>query len=249
MHRGILLAGLIGGWAVANAEAASPDNPYRVIAEKNGFRLNPPPPPVVIEPPKVEEKTNLRFTGLAWDGDVVSAWLVVEPLESGSLPTYLSLTKGEKAAEVEVVSIDEATRKVKVNYRGKSLDLEMQKADAAPVAGARALPGRTATAVIPGVRGGAVANPPAGMRPINNGMPAIPNNGNNFNSRQGTQRQMRTPTGGAVGSGALANPQRGQIQNDRTTPMTAEESIIAVEVQRATQPPGFPPLPPTPLSQ
>jgi hypothetical protein len=257
MKRGNLVTGLIALLGAGAAMASSPDNPYRIIAEKNAFRLDPPPVPVVVEPPKVEEKTNLRFTGLAWDGPAVSAWLVIDSLEPGGTSTYLSLAPGEKASGVEIVGIDEATHKVKVKYRDKSLDLAMETTGAAAGPGGRMIPGipnaprpMQPTAAIPGLNRSPVANPPGGRGgTFNGGLPAIPTPPINSASRAIPTRTIR---GGAAGvanpASPLANPGQNQNQTPAgSRPMSLEESTIAVEVQRAIQPADFPPLPPTGL--
>jgi hypothetical protein len=257
MKRGNLVTGLIALLGAGAAMASSPDNPYRIIAEKNAFRLDPPPVPVVVEPPKVEEKTNLRFTGLAWDGPAVSAWLVIDSLEPGGTSTYLSLAPGEKASGVEIVGIDEAAHKVKVQYRDKPLTLSMETTGAAAGPGGRTIPGIPnaprplirPTAAVPGLNSSPVANPSGGgaVGGFSGGFPAIPTPPNTTGARAIPTRNVR---GGAAGvanpASPLANP--GQTQNPGTSrPMTLEESTIAVEVQRAVQPPTFPPLPPTGL--
>lgn len=248
----VLLAGF-------GAVAATPDNPYRVIAEKNAFRLNPPPPPPTNAPPQVEEKTNLRFTGLSWDGPNVSAWLVIDSLEPGGTSTYLSLAPGVKSEGVEVLSIDEQAQKVKVAYRGKDLNLGMETAASAPVVpGARPIPGVPnaprpgvrPTAAIPGVNmnNSPIANPTGGNRMGGGVAPAIPQVPT-FNSQGGMpQRTLRTTGGGAS---AVANPS--PIANPRNNsaaaaPLSAVESEIMVEAARMTQPANFPPLPPTSIN-
>jgi hypothetical protein len=270
MKHGRFASGIIASLAAGAAMASSPDNPYRIIAEKNAFRLNPPPVPVVVTNAPPEEKTNLRFTGLSWDGPAVSAWLAIDSLEPGGTSTYLALAKGEKASGVEILGIDEATQKVKVQYRDKPLTLSMDTASAPAGPAGRTIPGLPAvprgvrpTAAIPGLNSGlnssAVANPTGGAsRSFNSRIPNPPAQQNNNNFRSIPQRTVRGGSTGAssgYGSGGVANPSplsnpvnSGNPTAGGSRPLTLEESTIAVEVQRAVQPPNFPPLPPTVLS-
>ncbi len=267
MKHGRIASGLIAIVAAGAAMASSPDNPYRIIAEKNAFRLNPPPVVVPPEAPIIEEKTNLRFTGLSWNGPAVSAWLAIDSLEPGGTSTYLALAPGEKASGVEILGIDEGTQKVKVQYRDKPLTLSMDTAITPAGPAGRTIPGLPnvprgvrPTAAIPGLNNGAVANPTGGAsRSLNSRIPAPPGQPNNNNFRSIPQRTVRGGATGAssrFGSGGVANPSplanpgnTGNQAGGASRPLTLEESTIAVEVQRAVQPPGFPPLPPTVLSQ
>lgn len=196
--------------------AAPADNPYRVISENNAFRLNPPPPPMTNLPPPVEEPVNLRFTGLAWHNEEVSAFLVINPVGPTATPIYLTLAPGERSDGVELVSVDEASGEVTVNYQGKSRQIAMEKITAPALGrpgGIPAVPGvpgvgARPTAAIPGINN-AVANRPGGGAVANpstlQGIPAPPVNPAARNMPNMPTRQVRGQQGVPQG-GAVANP-------------------------------------------
>jgi hypothetical protein len=260
MKRGWIITGALLEAGTLSLSANNPDNPYRVISEKNAFRLSPPPPPPVVAPVVVEQPANLRFTGLSWDGDAVSAWLVINPATPTDPPVYLTLAPGQKASALELLEINDKSEEVKVRYQGKDRTLTLERAGKAPTAipGAPMVPGMPQpTAAIPGMNnvvanpGSVVANPtfnpaaanninPVGnfQPPVNNAVAPFNNNNNNTGGRFVPTRTIR--------GGAGAQPQyqsQGGIEE-------AAASALNMEVQKAMPQTRaiYPPLPPTPLN-
>jgi hypothetical protein len=226
-HRWII-AGAVLGAGTFSAFANTTGNPYRVITVKNAFRL--------VEPRKIEVPTsvpaeppvNLRFTGLSWDGDTVSAWLVINPVTPAATPTYLTLAPGQQAENLHLLEINERSEEITIRYQDKDRILSMERsgktlatAPGTPLAMTRTAP---QPAVVPGLNT-ALANPGSiVVRPTS-----------------------------ATGTGVLANPVGPGSTSFQGQPITPEESVIRMEVLRELTKDRVgrgehPPLPPTLLT-
>src|SRR5471032_2374550 len=75
--------------------AVTPDNPYKVIFERNAFKLNP-LPKIEPPPPPPEVPPNIELTGFSQVGDEKKAWFMIAPKSPTEQPQYVSLRVGER---------------------------------------------------------------------------------------------------------------------------------------------------------
>jgi hypothetical protein len=109
------------------AEADDASDPYKIIAERNVFHLNPmpiPPPPV---PPKVELPT-IKFSGWFRVGRVTKALFCTLPKDKKETPSYYDLCEGEKAGFLELVKIRYDQGEVDVINSGVAMTLSLKEA-------------------------------------------------------------------------------------------------------------------------
>jgi len=151
------LLGCLMFWASAGAiAAATPENPYQSIVERNVFALKDPPLPPSPEsqkapPPKIALQGITSILGRQQVLFKVS--LPAKPPEPAKeVPMILSV--GQREGEIEVVEIDQKTQTIRFNNHGTMQLLSMDKDAAKP----------TAVASVPGI-------PTPGGGP---GLPAIP---------------------------------------------------------------------------
>lgn len=107
------------------AEADDSSDPYKIIAERNVFHLNPtpiPPPPV---PPKIELPT-IKFSGWFRVGRVTKALFCTLPKDKKETPSYYDLCEGEKAGFLELVKIRYDQGEVDVINSGVAMTLSLK---------------------------------------------------------------------------------------------------------------------------
>jgi hypothetical protein len=116
VERSLLLilagTGLLHRQSVALAD--SPNNPYKVIYERNAFNLKEPQPAPVTQPTTPEPKVNITFTGIAKIGKVKRAYMLTADAKQPGKFNYYDLAEGEKMDGIEVLEIDEGKESVKV---------------------------------------------------------------------------------------------------------------------------------------
>lgn len=112
--------------ATAPSQAASSDNPYQVISERNVFGLKPPPVPQA-ETPSTPPKpvVELALTGIA--DFSLKKWALLVCTERGKPPRNYTLTEGQKVDGLEVVAIDARTGTVTVRLDGNDVVLSFKK--------------------------------------------------------------------------------------------------------------------------
>ena len=273
----------------ASALAISADNPYKVIFERNAFKLNPPLKEKPVEQPQEAPLPNVELTGFSQVGDEKKAWFMISPTKPGpnEQPQYVSLRAGERTAisggSIELKELNDAREETRVLISGKEATYTMKHAPRSSVPGMQAPPGgavpppptyvpngapRAATPFAPAPQAGAgqsgvisgtsssvVAGQGSPLPTVQSTLvpkPAAAAPQVNSLTVQSLDGAIRVPTRtvrlttGAAQNGVIATPP--------AKPMTAEESIIAVEVNReltkdAVARKELPPLPPTPLSE
>lgn len=227
---------------VPATETSSPDHSYQTIAERNPFGLKPPPPPPTpASPPTVEQpKSDLKLTGITSFGSLKAYFMASEPKTKA--PEYFSLGVDEKKDGIEVVSIDDAAKTVRIRTAGAETLMTFATHGVAPpttppppIAATPGMPGVPGMA--PGAGGGVNVMPvTTGIAPASSSTPGI------------TTIPSRTPrlqTGppGSTAYGFSGTP----VSNLPPQPMpkstmSSEEQVIMMEIQRI----GNPSLPPTP---
>ena len=226
---------LAAALALPVAAAVVGVNPYSTIVDRNPFGLLPPPAPVsteVVVPP-----SNVKLTGISTLFGGKKAMLMVTESGPGKLPTYMSLIEGEQKDQIVCTEINVADGivKIKNNGRNEVLNFKDNGLTAAPTpvpqpaaqpqpgggvpvpGGAVPAPGAGGVTTIGGNSGGAV------LAPSNGGLRQIPSR----------------PTRGGRSGASTATPQ--------SSANVADEAVAAaaiLELNRANQPAGQPPLPP-----
>jgi hypothetical protein len=205
----------------AGAKAIVTGFPYEGITNRNVFNLKLPGLDIVTNQPTPPVK--LTLTGITTMTGVKLALLSAQP-KSGQ-PEYYSLTEGQAQDQIEIVSIDEKARTVKVNNHGIPQTLDFLN-DGAKLTGN---PGPIGT---PGMQVGTPGIP----SPYNNNGNLPPNSSGNP-LRTIPTRPLRAPTpgnpnvpgyapnaygGGAAYPGGAATPQG----------LTPDEQAILIEAQR-----------------
>ena len=176
MQAGILGAVLLGAGALAADTAAPAENPYQGIVDRNVFALKPPPPPP--DPDSIKPPTpDFFLTGITTIFGPKRALFRTAPKHGRGAPppgkekeeeeSYM-LEERQRQGEVEVVSIDEVNRLVKVSYGGTILTLDFTNNAAKSVA---------------------VAPPPGGMP----GAPGLPRPAFGIPSPNGANPGFRQP--------------------------------------------------------
>lgn len=120
------------------------DNPFRSIAKRNPFSLLPPPPPPPPEappPPPPPPPITVKLTGLTDLLGKKKAYLILTEQGPNKQPEYFSLTEGEAAHNVEVLSIDVKGKYVKINNNGQFTNMTFAKLET-PAAAPGGLPGQ-----------------------------------------------------------------------------------------------------------
>lgn len=225
----ILAAAMVG---LVSASAATADNPYKPIPQRNVFGLNPIPTnnPADQKPPEPPSKI-IPNGIMTIFGKVQVLFKVQEPGKAGQPAkeqTYV-MGEGERQDDIEVQKIDEKAAAITFNNRGIVQTLELVKAAAtggapAPAGGPGLSPAAAAAAAVKGVPAPA-ASTTAG-----------------FGARFGRSRTATSgaagTSGGAASSAAVANSEvneKGIYQPRAEAPgeqLTAEQRIILIEAQR-----------------
>src|SRR5260370_19158272 len=114
--------------------AASTENPYQGIVERNVWGLVPPPPPPSNEPPK-PPAPKITLTGITTILGSKQALLTVQlPPKPGEPAKQepLILSEGERQGEVEVLEIDDVAYTIKVNDYGEVMTIALEKQKDSP---------------------------------------------------------------------------------------------------------------------
>lgn len=134
MHRIGKIALLILGTCAASRGQAVPENPFKVISERNVFQLLPPPKPPEA-PPAVKEPINVKLSGISLIGGVKTAYLTVTPKDPKEVPQYLSLQDGQGSAGVILHGIFDDRDEVKILRDGEEVVLGLDKTPTSGPAG------------------------------------------------------------------------------------------------------------------
>jgi hypothetical protein len=254
----LALCGAVGITLNASAVNADGLNPYTAIVDRNVFNLRPPPPPVtnVVDTAPASKVTLLGIVVSPGFKQVMFKTAVGTPPKE----TSYALAEGERAGDIEVLTIDQNAGTVRLKNKSEEQNLSMEKDAMKPSAAAGpALPG------LPGIPG---RIPPPGL-PMPPGQP-----GGGISRPSASVGGNSTTTFG-VGANQVARPLRGQAAIDSAgsgrvatygvgaTPqqMTPQQQlnhsleqqarqIAEIEINRAVNAPkvasgDMPPAPPT----
>ena len=246
---GALLAG-------GNSVFAVGDNPYKDIVVRNAFGLQPPPPPQTNAPPAPEIPTsNIFLTGVAKIGGIKKAFITLNtPGEKES--KYLSIGENERDSGIEVTAIDTKSGRVKIKKGGVPTEISFEQNGAK--ANVAAAPAGAPKPGVPGVPGApvptAVGTTVVTPQGTTSSLPVAPNNSAVAPQRPTTTSPLPTtdPAGATrvIPTRQIRTP--GTPNSSSSTPapnINPAAQAVQIEVNRATQPSNYPPLPPTPLSQ
>ena len=249
LRKGIGWICMIGGFSafcLADTpviESTLPDSPYKTIAERNAFGLKPPPPPVVAAPPVVEQaKSDLKLTGITSFGSVKAYFMATDP--KSKAPEYFSLGVDEKKDGIEVLSIDDAGKSVRIrSAAGETLMSFVTHGvtppttppASTPAPGAPGIPGASpgSSPMLGGVMNNMTVTPGTSPGSPSQGITTIPSRTLRGQTGQGLSTQY-----GFSGAPISNLPPQSEPRNK----LSSEEQVILLEVQRMTDPS----LPPTP---
>lgn len=226
-------------------------NPYESIVERNPFGLKPPPPPAPPEDPSAKAPpappATVEVTGITSILSSKRALLEIVP-GPGKPMIKPILSEGERVDSIEVISINVEKNEVVVKNGGVVTNLTFKVAKSTP-SGPAGVPG----AVPPPVAPGSVP-PPVSQTTYNNygtggrgvmmggGAPAMP----------AANAANPAAAGAPSADGFRSIPSRNIRGNQPNVPMSAEESVLQLEQNRAVNQQisretgiRFPPLPPT----
>ena len=219
------------------------DSPYKTIAERNPFGLKPPPPPVVATPPVVEQaKSDLKLTGITSFGSVKAYFMATDP--KSKAPEYFSLGVDEKKDGIELLSIDDVAKSVRIRSAvGETLMTFATHGVTPPTAP----PASTPTPGGPGIPGATPGGSPMTGGVVNT-MQVTPGTAPGSLSQGITtipSRTLRGQTGQGLSTQyGFSGPPISNLppQPEPRNKLSSEEQVILLEVQRMTDPS----LPPTP---
>ncbi|MEO8429399.1 MAG: hypothetical protein ABI651_20090 [Verrucomicrobiota bacterium] len=251
----LALSGLALTGTSAVVSGDTPENPYRVIAERNAFDLKPyqePPAPKVPEAPVAD----LKLSGFTRIGNIKRVFLVgMNPKEPGRL-IYYEMEERVSQDGIEVLEIDELNGKAKIRRGGADLELSYEKNGMSPTKTPAAAPAQPNS-----VHGAAGVTRP--------GMPGNPNQpysgpvivGKNHPAANPSSPYFQPASSTAnLAAQAAANPvdtsrsglRQIPTRQVRTAPplqtsnLSAEEQVILMEAQRMKAAQQGMALPPTP---
>lgn len=258
---------VLAGTVRASIDASnSRETSYKTIVDRNPFGLKPPapppPPPVVAPPPKGD----IKLTGITAFGSRKAYFMTTDP--KGGKPEYYALGVEEKKDGLEVVSIDELSKSVRIRNGGVETLLTFSThgvavppsaASAAPVSPAPGMPG------MPGMPGGATTSVnPFANKVITPDMLAAGSSSltpmRNIPSR--TPRGQADTTSQFQVGGLAQRSGFGQTPNNsipqpaaQQSNLSSEEQILLLELQKVANPhldlpptPGLPPIQATPIA-
>lgn len=244
----IILASTFRAFAVTPNDAG---NPYDAIVGRNVFSLKPPPPPPNPEdlikkdpPPKIRLQGLTTILGRRQV--LFKSQTPAKPGQPAKDESYV-LSEGERQGEIEVLAIDENAGTIKFKNHGIEETLNMKDDADKPVLGAAPPPVTAPPGGVPRPVPG-VPQPAGAVNPVMPAPGSVTTIGGSPSSIP--QRQIRGAGGAAGGLPAgFQNPVR-QAQDATQQPLTPEQQVLIMEVQREHNKgnPSFPPLPPTPLS-
>jgi len=264
---------VILGAFLAGLTSQASENPYKIILERNAFRLSTPPTNAPVAPPlPVEPPPNIKFTGITAWGSERRAYFIQTGTKPGSTPEFLDLQEGQRRGTLEVVQILTETGEVKIINSGKEMLLSFKEHGNKPSQGPLPIPGGQPVPGVPQImptqRGApnsagfsapagtfstiASTQPVSGMNNTHGGTSAplqnynpIPNAPTATEGGRNLPRAMRIPSGTAGGAAGFPNNLPANPQPQVTDPRVVEEQLIHHEIQREIHKnnPDFPPLP------
>lgn len=112
----LTLAGVISGFAATREEM------YSLIVQRNPFGLNPEPEPVPEQPDEPEPEpieVNVNLTGFSMRKNVKKVYLMIPPSKEDPNPQYLTMEENERQGSLQVLQIDPEKATVKIRNAGK----------------------------------------------------------------------------------------------------------------------------------
>jgi hypothetical protein len=238
-------------------------NPYADIVTRNAFGLKAPEPPKAPEPVQEQEApSNIELTGMTAISGKKQVFLkLTTPGEKE--PKYLSLGENERDGAIEVTEINPKAGRARIKNRGlpQTISFETHGAKLSAVAPVPIRPGvpggvpPVPSAGIPGAAPGVTTSVQPTVTPSYTSTLTVSPNNSAINQPRPTVNSTLTPTQTPATRVVPTRPMRtpgdgGGANYQAPAPPVVNPSAQAVqiEVNRATQPADFPPLPPTPLS-
>jgi hypothetical protein len=234
---------LVGVLLSAGAKAATSDDtsskPYSSIVERNVFNLHAPPPPLnPADLIKKQPPAKITLTGITTILGRKITFLTTPPTKSGAPPDSIGLSEGQAQNDIEVKSIDEKAGIVQVINHGEPQTLDFEH-DGAKTSGPPPAPAPAANSFPP------PALPQASPVPI-------PQPQNNIPRPLRSLQGRSSPFSGNNNGGAFGGGMNGANVNAQNAPMTPEEQVALIEIQREKLRqegnPAHALLPPTELS-
>jgi len=244
---------LTGSSAVVFAD--TPENPYRVIAERNAFDLKPYQEPP--GPPKAPDAlTDLKLSGFTKIGNIKRLLLVgMNPKEPGRL-VYYEIEEKVTQDGIEVLEIDELNGRAKIR-RGGGLEIELsyEKNGMSPTkvpAPANPTPGAPGAPGVPRPGMPAAANPPhSGPVIVGKNNPAA--NPSPYFQPAANPASLAVPGAATPADTSRSGLRQIPTRQVRTAPpaqppnnLSSEEQVILLEAQRMRAAQQGTLLPPTP---
>jgi len=229
--------GSAGLLLVLNAGGIPLDNRYQAIVERNAFGLKPQTPLTQTNAP-APPADKIVPTGLT---TILGRKMALFKVQSPGKPPQPAkeesfiLGEGERAGEVEVMRIDEQVGTITFNNRGTVIAMNLERDGAKPPS----TPPAVAPQPVAAVPGGAPPALPVPGAPIYHTNAAL----RNLPTRHVPVPPAPTPMTAPADS----------AQGAQQKPLTAEEQIILMELERErskgqVQNGSLPPLPPTPIA-
>ena len=242
--------------AVPDADDAS--NPYHGIVDRNVFALKPPPAPSApVDPTPKVQPPKIFLTGittvLGRKIALMKATIPDKPSEGNKAgaPKEQSFMLGEKErdGDIEVLSIDDKARTVRVSNFGTEQTVDFDNNGVKLAAGPAPAPGGIpAPQAIPG------SFPQPGNPGVPHSLPTRtlrvqPGSGNPLGAAIQSGVNPTFASSGSPSFGINASPSQGGVSAAQPQ-ISPEEQIVMMELQREQNKnnPNFPPLPPTVLS-
>ena len=214
----VLVGVLLSASAMVVTSLDAAENPYSSIVERNVFNLHPPPPP--LNPADLVKKTpppKITLTGITTILGKKVTYLTTPPAKPGAAPESVMLAEGQAQNEIEVKSIDEKAGVVQVVNHGEPQTLDFENNGVKPPGSPGGIPAPISLpAPIP-------AAPPAGVQP----MPGAGTMIRPLRSLPARNSSAENNGGPGIGGGGSGN-----FNQSQGSPMTAEEQVALIELQR-----------------
>lgn len=235
-------------------------NPYGDIVARNAFGLKAPEPIKAPEPVQEEAApSNIELTGITAISGKKQVFLkLTTPGEKE--PKYLSLGENERDGAIEVTEINPKAGRARIKNRGlpQTISFETHGAKLSAAVAAPMRPGMPAPGVPPVPSAGVPGAAPGVttfVRPTTTSTLNVSPNNSALNQPRPTVNSSltptQTPTTRTVPTRPIRTPGDGggaSYQTPAAPVVNPSAQAVQIEVNRATQPVDFPPLPPTPLS-
>jgi hypothetical protein len=262
---GLALNASLRAASPASANNPSPENPYATVAVRNIFGLNPPvvatnDPNALLEAmlPKITPTGIMSVFGYTQVlFKVAAAAGVVAKAGQPAKEEFYILSQGQRQDDIEVIKIDEKNSLVTFDNHGITQELPLASTSSSGTPAASPSPVAGNPGMAPRLPGGGGNN--GGNNGGFNGFGAGPgeNNGGVPNSNPGFNSGGPNGGGpnGANGSMSFGGNTQGHIYQPEPSTISADDSVILIEAQRAalmnSPTPEYPPalLPTTPLTK